>query len=465
MKVLLKYILIPLFFCIYLTVNAQVSENSLLVELGNKKIKTTEPFTIAITLQNFENTPHIQFPEIKGFQKRDQTTTRNYSSSGNIKTISTQIIKQNYYADKAGNYTLPAFSVNVNGQNVKSDGCVIDVEAAEGEETVNKAVFDENISTNDALLVVSTNRQQVFMGQGFNLRLSLIVSESNTAEMEFYKIESQIADILKKIKPVNCWEENFGIKDIDPIPVVIAGKKYTEYRIYQASFYPINTQIISMPKVTLTMKVSSGEGVKRVTKFQDYSSKPITIKVMSLPPHPLKNQVPVGDFRLEELVDEKKIQTGKSFNYRFKIIGEGNLSAAQAPSHDSSGVFDIYTPNVNFSTTFQDRSIVEERMYGYTIIPKQNGNYALRDFFFWVFFNPQKQRYDTLRSAIRLEVVGRDIETNNDSQVGSNTIYDGIEKLDSTKQEFDYQKVIKNIANVLIIMMLVGMIFIFRKNE
>ncbi len=463
MQVLLKYILISFFFCIYLTVNAQVSDNSLLVELGNKKIKTTEPFTIAITLQNFENTPHIQFPEIKGFQKRDQSTTRNYSSNGSIKTISAQIIKQNYYAEKAGNYILPAFTINVNGQNIKSEGCAIDVEAAEGDETVNEVVFTENIATNDALLVVSTDRQQVFMGQGFNLRLSLIVSESNTAEMEFYMIEPQIAKILKKIKPANCWEENFGIKDINPLPIVVAGKKYTEYRIYQASFYPINTQPITIPNVNLTMKVSTGEGTKRVVKYQDYRSKSITINVLSLPAHPLKNQVPVGDFRLEEFVDKQKIQTGKSFRYQFKITGEGNLGAAQAPSHDSSGVFDIYPPTVNFSTTLLDRRIVEERLYDYTVIPKQNGEFRLQNFFFWIFFNPQKQRYDTLRSAIRLEVGGQDIETSDEVQVGSNTIYDGIEKLDSTVQEFDYQKVIKNMANVLIIMMLVGMIFIFRK--
>jgi BatD DUF11 like domain len=465
MKELLKYILIPFFFGIYLTVNAQIPENQFLVELGNKKIKITEPFTIAITLQNFENTPNIQFPEIKGFQKRDQSTTRNYSSNGSIKTISTQIIKQNYYATKAGNYILPTFVINVNGQSIKSEGCTINAETVEGEDVISEAIFNENISTNDAILVVSSNKQRVFVGEGFNLRLSLIVSESNTAEMEFYMIESQITNILKKIKPANCWEENFGIKDINPFPILISGKKYTEYRIYEASFYPINTQRIAISDVNLTMKVSTGEGVKRISKFQNYTSKSIVVNVLPLPAHPLKNQVSVGDFRLEESVGKQKIQTGKSFSYQFKIIGEGNLSAAQVPSNDSSGVFDIYSPTVNFTTTLQDRRIVEEKRYDYTIIPKQSGSYELRDFFFWVFFNPQKQRYDTLRSNIRLKVGGQDIETNEESQVGVNTIYDGIEKLDSTQEEFDYQKTIKNIANVLIILMLAGMVFIFRKNE
>ena len=460
---MIKYILIPLFFCIYLTVNAQSPESQFSVSMGNKKIKISEPFTIAVTLQNFENTPTIQFPEIKGFQKRDQSTTRNYFTNGNIKTVSAQVVKQNYYAIKAGSYVLAPILINVNGKSIKTESSTVDVEAIEGEGVADEMIFNENIATNDAILVVSTDKKQIYVGEGFNMRLSLIVSESNTAEMEFYSIESQLSQILKKIKPTNCWEENFGIKDINAFPVIIAGKKYTEYRIYQASFFPINTQSITIEKVNLTMKISTGEGTKRVSKFQNYTSKSLFVSVLSLPNHPLKNQVSVGSFRLEESVNKQKVQTGKSFDYRFKIIGEGNLSTAKEPAHDSIEVLDIYTPDVDFTTTLQNRSIIEEKSYNYTLIPKQTGEVELKKMFYWIFFNPQKQRYDTLRSAIRLKVGGKDMENSEDPQVGSDLIYEGIENLDSTKQEFDYQKTIKSIANVLIILMLVGMIFIFRK--
>jgi hypothetical protein len=462
MKRFLKYILIPIFFCIYLTVNAQPTENKFLIELGTKKIKTNEPFTIAITLQNLENTPTVKFPEIKGFQKRDQSTTRNYSGNGTSKTIATQTVKQNYYADKAGEYIVAPLSININGQIIRTEGCIVNVEPAEGE-VVEDIGFSENISTSDALLVVSSNKQRVFVGEGFNLRLSLIVSESNTAEMEFYEIEQQMTQILKKLKPVNCWEENFGIKDIRPVPIVITGKKYIEYRVYQASFYPINTEPINIPTVRLTMKVGTGEGIKRVVRLQNYDSQTLKISVLPLPPHPLKNQVSVGNFRLEESVSQLRSQTGKSLDYRFKIIGEGNLGAAKVPSHDSTVIFDIYPPTIDFSTTFQDKSIVEEKTFNYAIIPKQNGEYELKEVFYWVFFNPTKERYDTLRSDIKLKVGGQDIVDDSSPQIGTNSIYDGIEKLDSSKQEFDYQIIIKNIANVLIILMLAGMVFIFRK--
>jgi hypothetical protein len=463
MNRLLKYILIPIFFCIYLTINGQIAENRFLIELGNKNIKTAEPFTIAVTLQNFDNTPVIKFPEIKGFQKRDQSTTRNYSSNSSTKTIATQIIKQNYYAEKAGQYVLAPFIININGQNIRSEGSTINVDATNDEEILSDNIFTENIAINDALLIVSTDKQRVFVGEGFNLRLSLIISENHTADWEFYMIETQLSKILKKLKPINCWEENFGIKDLRAVPIVVSGKKYIEYRIYQASFYPINTQNIEIPSVSLTMKVGTEEGIKRVAKFQNYSSKPLTVSVSVLPPHPLKNQIPVGNFRLEEAVSHQKIQTGKSFSYQFKITGDGNLSIAKVPSHDSSGVFDIYPPTVSFSTTFQNKGIVEEKTFDYTIIPKQNGEYTLKDRFYWVFFDPRKKQYDTLRSNIRLIVGGQDIDNTELSEAGSNLIYDGIEKLDSTKQEFDYQEIIKNIANVLVVLMLVGMVFIFKK--
>ena len=33
--------------------------------------------------------------------------------------------------------------------------------------------------------------------------------------MRFYELGKQLTEIIKKIKPANCWEENFNIENID----------------------------------------------------------------------------------------------------------------------------------------------------------------------------------------------------------------------------------------------------------
>ena len=67
----------------------------------------------------------------------------------------------------------------------------------------------------DAFLALTTNKDEVYVGEGFNTTLSFYVSQDNRAHLQFYELGRQLAEILKKIKPTNCWEENFSIENID----------------------------------------------------------------------------------------------------------------------------------------------------------------------------------------------------------------------------------------------------------
>jgi hypothetical protein len=66
------------------------------------------------------------------------------------------------------------------------------------------------------------------------------------------------------------------------------------------------------------------------------------------------------------------------------------------------------------------------------MIPKEPGQYKLGNYFFWVFFNPSKNRYDTLRSGLSVNVRG---ESRKNEAIESNdlgTFYDKIEIADNT---------------------------------
>ena len=103
----------------------------------------------------------------------------------------------------------------------------------------------------DAFLALTTSKDDVYVGEGFNATLSFFVSQDNRAPLQFYELGRQLAEILKKIKPTNCWEENFNIENIDGESVRINGSDYTQYKVYQATFFPLNTEPINFPVLDL----------------------------------------------------------------------------------------------------------------------------------------------------------------------------------------------------------------------
>jgi len=469
MKSYIIYILFLIYFCTIPTINAQGTENPFSVEFSGTEISLYEAFTVSVKVTGLEQVPLISFPDdIKNFQKRESSRSSLTSKIGGV-TIITYTVSQNYYPTKIGIFVTGPFEILVNKQVLRSEGATVtvrkDADINPATELIAEPVLElENQANEGAFLAVSVNKRKVYVQEGFNLRLSLLVSESNTADMDFLEVEKQLEKILKAVKPANCWEENFGIQEIPALPIAIGGKKFIEYRIYQASFFPLNNQSILIPSVKLTMKVMSKADEGKVeASLQTFTSKPLTITVVNLPVHPLRNKVIVGNFRLEEKITNNKLKTGNSYRYDFKILGEGNIQAIREPTFTNSALFDVYPPDIENNVLRKKGQIMGDKMFRFQIIPKQNGNFDLHDMVYWVYFNPQKQVYDTLHSTLKLVVSGENIQSTELASSESESIYMGIEHWDTTKLVADYQKIISNIANVLMMIMLIGMIFIFRK--
>lgn len=463
------YILFLIFFCTISSSWAQNGENPFSVEFSGTEIGINEPFVISVKITDIDPIPLILFPDnIKNFQKRESSRS-SFTSKVGGKTVVTYTISQNYYPIKTGTFFTGPVEILVNKQVLRSEGTSVVVgktasleESADQMEAIDSEFAQEAIT--GAFLSVRVDKRKVYVEEGFNLRLSLLVSENNATEMDFFEVEKQLEKILKALKPANCWEENFGIQEIPSIPILIGGKAFTEYRIYQASFFPLNNQAIRIPAVTLTMRVmAKNPSEEKTPSFLSFSSRPVSIQVQTLPAHPLRNQVLVGNFRLEEKISTTQLETGKSYRYDFKIIGDGNIKSIQEPTFTNKALFDIYPPDVEDNILRKKGQIAGGKTFRYQIIPKQNGQFDLSNSVFWVFFNPQKQKYDTLHSTLKLVITGKNIQNTQLAGETVESIYNGIEHWDTTKFVFDYQKIIRNVANVLVVLMLISMFLIFRK--
>jgi len=461
-----RFITIFITFLLFLPIWA--SAQNIKLVLGPSEIGENQAWTITINVNNETLKSYDNFPDIDGFRKRG-TSTQSQTSIINGSVSSTQSVIMTYSPLQQGTFTVPAFKMKVNGVALSSQGKTVKVgpaiQAQYNDPFNRPSAFGRGETEfvdikEDALLALTTNKNEVYVGEGFTTTLSFLVADNNRAPMQFYELGKQLSEILKKLKPASCWEENFNIENIEAESIQINGKGYSQYKIYQATYYPLNAQPIILPSVSLEMikyrvaKNPSFFGQNRQEDFKTFSSQRKTIKVKELPPHPLKNQVAVGDYRLEERIATSLVKTGQSIGYEFNISGEGNISSIEKPIVKKDSIFDFYEPNVRQSINRNKGRVTGLKSFSYFMIPKEPGEYQLKDYFKWVFFNPRTAKYDTLKSKQVITVSGESQQYQAIESGDGGSFYDRIETADSMLQSSSANTWIDISANVFILIVL-----------
>lgn len=456
------------------------------IELGPDQIAENQGFPITIIVKNGRLRSYDEFPDFPGFTKRG-TSSESSTNIINGQISSSHKIIMNYAATGQGTFTLPAFSMEINGKKVSSPGKTIKVGPA-SQQKQNNSPFNHDPFENffgrsrtaptefvdiqeDAFLALTLDKSEVYLGEGFNATLSFYVADDNRAPLQFHELGKQLNEILKDIRPENCWEENFNIENINGEPVTINNKGYAKYKLYQATFYPLNTETINFPSVKLEMikykvaKNPSFFGQNRQEDFKSFYSKAKSVKVKELPPHPLKDKVAVGDYKLDEKISSNSLQTGQSFSYQFNIYGVGNISAIVNPSIPDTKEFDFYDPNVMQNVNRRDNKVTGSKSFSYFGIPNEPGNHKLSDYFEWIYFSPTKNKYDTLRSQQIVKVIG---ESKKNEHIKANDLgafYDRIEFEDNTLVSDNAYAKTKLAVNIFIFIMLGLSTLIFLKKS
>ncbi|WP_253275690.1 BatD family protein [Persicobacter sp. CCB-QB2] len=454
--------------------------------LGSSDIGMNQMYTITIQVENGRLKGYSDFPEIEGFVMRGTSS----SSSTNIvngQISSTQKLTQNYAPMREGTYRLSAFEMTVNNQKISSPGGTIKVGPAKQQsrqrgfdpfgDPFGRDPFDDFFGRNnsqpqefvdvkeDAFFALSTSKEEVYVGEGFNLSLAFYVAANNRAPMDFYQLPEQVAEMTKKIKPANCWEENFNIDRVQGVPVTINGKTYTQYKLYQATYFPLNTGEIDFPSLELKMikykvaKQQSFFGRNRKEDFKSFRSRSKKVKVKELPDHPLKDKVAVGRYRLTDKLSLKELDAGKSFEYAFTVSGRGNIAAIDQPIQADNKDIEFYPPNIRQNINRNNNRVTGSKTFTFYGIPREPGEYNLGDFFQWIYFDPDKETYDTLRPKETIKVTGKSQQflTIESNQLGS--FYDKINLESNDLKPLQSPNYWRWIGNTLILLLMGTMAF------
>ncbi|MBB6611274.1 BatD family protein [Pontibacter sp. Tf4] len=456
------------------------------IELGKSPLPINQYYTIGIKLQDQQLKEYTPFPEIEGFKKSSKySSTETIITGGTTTKILT--VYQNYAPLQEGEFVLKPFSMKVNGQTVQSQGTTIVVKpmaaATPGTNLPDLITPDEKPETvldaqpefiekdDNAFLTLYTSKDEVFIGEGFTVALYFYLAAEDQQLLEFHDFANQISGILRQLKQPNVWEESFEFSEITPENVTVEGKPYLRFKLYEAVLYPINQQPIRFPQLSLKMlkykvaKQPSLLNTERQEGYKTYFARPREINVKQLPPHPLRDVVPVGNYRLSERLSKESVEVNKSFTYLFQVVGEGNMAAIMPPVPEAPPGLEFYPPDVRQDVTRRAGRVSGSKSFRYALLGREPGEYNLQDALQWIYFDPVAAKYDTLRPTLAVTITGTR-DTN--ALVLSRDLgpfYKIIENEDNTLVSLHQFDEIKRYTNIILVVLLAVSGFVFIKRR
>jgi BatD DUF11 like domain len=408
---------------------AQVPAPSASIVLGTPAFPLNEYYTISFQLRGAPLERYSAFPDLEGFKKSGKSSTTTTRIVGG-QTSTELTITQRYAAFAEGTYQVKPFSMKINGLTVESGGATLKVgpqataaappagsSPLQGigllDQLFGKQRPQDFVEPQDqAFLAVVPEKARVVVGEGLHVSLYFYLTPQDQAVLNFYNFAGQLPGIIRQLRQPSVWEERFEEQEIAPETVTVGGKPFLRYRLWEAELYPLNTQSLRFPSVELQMlkyRVAKNPAAgldNRLEGYKTYRSVARTVAVLPLPPHPRREQVPVGNYELKEAIDRTTFRTGKTFAYTFTVEGEGNLAAVNLVAPPTTPALEVYGPEVQQSLMRQDGRVGGRKSFRFRLVARQPGPLTLDTLFRLVYFNPATARYDTLRSGLQPVVRG-----------------------------------------------------------
>ncbi len=432
---------------------------------GKTNLSINEKFTVAIffpkdSKREFKAYRQYFFPDIADFEK-GRTVYMDEEEPKGYKII------QYYSPRKSGTFIVNPVRIKIRDKVYASKRVQVKVSRRTNYKAEEPPVIkiDDNLEFEepklDAALDIRSTKTKVYIGEGFGITVSFLISTQNKVEITFVDLNDQRKEFIKKMKSSGYFIEDFLLpNEIEVDTVMIKEKKYTKWKLYEGVFFPIDSNNIKIPVlnlsvITYAIAKNKNESVERKSITRIFSTRPILIKVTALPISKGRVQPPVGYYRLSESVFPDKIRTGKSFKYTFTIVGEGNIAALPDPVIYPGEYFDIYAPRIAQEISRQQGRVFGTKSFVYYVTPKEPGDFKLSNFFKWTYFNAVNGRFDTLTSLLSLKVRGESLKNNYISVNNPEDFYNRINTDSNTVRLFVKDNDIKLWVNMFILSMLV----------
>lgn len=325
-------------------------------------------------------------------------------------------------AHEAGNFTIPAASVEVDGKTYTSKPVAIEVVDEGGATTqpgrqgsaqqggaAQQQGGQAAVSNDDVFIRAIPDKRTVYKGEPVRVIFKL-----------YRRVDIGRVNITKSPALNGFWKRDIQGRNQQPQRENINSKVYVSHVLAEYLLYPTQSGALQIDPMTMDIVIQ--EMVPRTSRsiFDDLmggfpevketsrtiSSPAVTVNVNELPANaPASFNGAVGNFTMDSEVPQGSIYVNSPVTYKIKVSGTGNFPLVQAPKVEMPSSFEQYNSKMTENTDVVPGGLAGSRQFEYPFIARAEGDYRVDPVQF-SYFNPQSGEYVTLSSReLHLEVL------------------------------------------------------------
>ena len=368
--------------------------------LDRDAITLGEQATLSLTFEGGQS-KNVPTPGVPGLQITQTGTSQNVSFINGAMS-STVTVTFSVTARQAGEFTIPALTADVNGQQLSTAPLKLTVTAASA-----PSAAAVNSGSEAAFLKFVFPKNKIYVGEPLVGRLELYLRD-DVQNFGNFQLNGMPAEGFSSGKTAELQNQRrrvqVGNRAYTVIPIAAP---LTAVRTGTLALGPFTGSVV----VVLPSQNQGGDPVfrqffnqgeqKQITLATD----PVNVESRPLPEQnrPANFTGAVGNFTMTATAGPTTVTVGDPITVRVQISGRGALDSITLPAQDSWSNFKTYPPTTKLETSdqfgFQGTKKFEQ------IISPQNSDVTQLPAFSFSFFNPDDGQYHTLtKPAVPLVV-------------------------------------------------------------
>lgn len=369
---------------------------------------------------NSQDIKDFRAPSIKGFDvlmgpsRSQQSSIQiiNGKRTSNSSTAFTYIL----LAGNPGTYTIPAASVEVNGEKVFSNA--ISIKVLPQDQTSGN-------SGNNGGGSASSSRSQAAGSRisANDLFITATASKTTVHEQEAILLTYKVYTVvnLRQLYGKMPDLKGFHTQEVElPQQKTFTlehykGRNYNTTVWSQYVLFPQQTGKLEIPSITFDGVVAqqtisddpfdaffNGGGYVEVKK--KITTPKVVINVQPLSAKPARFSGAVGEFKLASSINATDVKTNDAVTIKLTLSGTGNMKLIGTPEVKFPQDFEIYDPKVTDDYKLTNSGLTGTKTFEYLAIPRHAGNFTIPAIEF-TYFDLKSNSYKTLKTeAYNLKV-------------------------------------------------------------
>ncbi len=376
-------------FIFILLLSAQgIAQSALFAEVDKDVVAVNEQFTYTLTsTKNCQIAP----PRFRGLQILGGPIQGSYHSSQvvNGKKSSSTTYTFTWYlrAKEMGIYTIEKAEMECKKKTYESSEIKMKIASQEEISKLREGVADH-------YLTLESNKTEVFEGEPFILSLKFY-SKKRPSDVENYvnggSSGLQRQDLRKPMDVYKIIQQD------------IKGNRYYVIELRREMCIPLRAGEIEIEPSYGSMWYD--QGIFDSYRLDGYSNG-LIIHAIQLPLDSPNNYIGlVGDFSMDFEMDKVELKENQSLEMKMTLSGTGNFDSFDPPQINLPDGLELYSPDPEIEDTIlvTEAGLSGSRVYTYTVLAKEKGDYTIQPFNF-SYFDVYDKNFDSLSSG-ELEII------------------------------------------------------------